>query len=282
MVVDHAGCLHEGVDDGGADELEAARGKLLRYLDRNRRGCRHARGGLELVDLRLAASEVPQQFREAGPFLHNVEIGFCAGDRAFDLGAVAYDADIVHQRVNLLGVVTRDLLRPEIVEGFAKVVALAQDGDPRQASLESVEDQLFIQRAVVIFRHAPFGVVIGDVERVFARPGAARLAVGMQFRGAAHATVCFGEGRSSAGSAMRMGRPPAVSLTPASSASDTRSVRISASPCLPAVEPMVPTCLSPARIGWPGSGEKSSRMIFTVRVRAVPRCCIRDTTSWPT
>ena len=32
----------------------------------------------------------------------------------------------------------------------------------------------------------------------------------------------------------------------------------------------------------PGSGEKSSSTTRSVRVRAVPRCCIRDTTSWPT
>ena len=32
----------------------------------------------------------------------------------------------------------------------------------------------------------------------------------------------------------------------------------------------------------PTSGEGPSRMTFTVRVRAVPRCCIRDTTSCPT
>src|SRR5882762_5950367 len=49
MVVDHAGRLHEGVDDGWADEFESARSKFLRNLDRDRRRRRHAGGGLELV-----------------------------------------------------------------------------------------------------------------------------------------------------------------------------------------------------------------------------------------
>ena len=40
--------------------------------------------------------------------------------------------------------------------------------------------QLLEQRAVVALGHAPFGVVVGDVERVGARPGAAGLAVGME------------------------------------------------------------------------------------------------------
>ena len=43
----------------------------------------------------------------------------------------------------------------------------------REARLEAVEDQFFVERAVVVFGHAPFFVVIGDVELVFARPGAA-------------------------------------------------------------------------------------------------------------
>src|SRR5690348_17821513 len=98
--------------------------------------------------------------------------------------------------MNLLRVVTRDLLRDKIVEGAAEIVALAQDGDPGEPGLEAVEDQLLIERAVVIFRHAPFGVVIGDVNRILARPGASRLAVGMQSRGAAHATVCFCSART--------------------------------------------------------------------------------------
>src|SRR3989440_7794549 len=180
------------------------------------------------------------------------------------------------------GVVARDLCWLEIVERPSEIVALAQDRDPGQAGLEPVEDEFLIKRAVVIFRHTPLGVVIGHVERVFAGPRAPHLAIGMQARRAAHATVCFVADRTESGSARRSPRPPAVSATPASSASVTRSVRISARPSCPEVEPMVPTGLSPARMAVPGSGAKPSRTIFTVRVRAVPRCCIRDITSCPT
>src|SRR5262249_330312 len=143
-------------------------------------------------------------------------------------------------------IVARDLLGLEIVEGAAEILALAQDGDPGEPGLEAVEDQLLVERAVVIFGDTPFGVMIGDVERVLPRPGAAALAVGMPARGGAHATVCFVTGGLASGSARRMPSPPAVSCVPASSASATRSVRIKASPFWPAVEPMVPTALSPA------------------------------------
>src|SRR5450631_138452 len=282
MVVDHAGGLHEGIDDGRADKLESARRQFFRYLDRQRRRCRHAGGGLEVIDLRPAVDEIPQEFREAGAVLHDLEIALGACDRALDLGAVADDAGVVHQRMQLFGVVARDLFRDEIVEGAAKVVALAQDRDPRQPGLKTVEDELFVQRAVIIFRHAPFGVVIGQVKRIFAGPWTPHQAIGMQARRPRHATVCFGAISKSSGSATRMARPPDVSGSPAASASATRSTLIRARPSGPAVEPMVPTDLSPARMAAPGSGDALSRMTRIVRVRAVPRCCIRDTTSWPT
>src|SRR3954470_3170000 len=282
MIVDHAGRLHEGIDDRRADEFEAARGQLLGDLHGERRRGRYAHGGLEMIDLGPSVHEVPQEFREAGALLHDVEIGFRARYRAVDLGLVAHDPGIVHQRVNFLLVVACDLFRLEIVEGFAKIVALAQDRDPGQAGLETVEDQLLIERAVVIFRHAPFSVVIGDVERIFAGPGATHLSVGMQAGSTAHAMGCFVGMRTTSGSASLTARPPAVSACPASSASATRSMRTSAIPLPCADEPIVPTGLSPARTLTPGSGEESSSSTLTLRVRAVPRCCMRETTSWPT
>ena len=61
MVVDHAGGLHEGVDDGRPDELETARDEFLRHLGRDRRRGGHRRRGLEVVDLRLAVHEIPEE-----------------------------------------------------------------------------------------------------------------------------------------------------------------------------------------------------------------------------
>jgi hypothetical protein len=44
----------------------------------------------------------------------------------------------------------------------------------------------------------------------------------------------------------------------------------------------VPTDFWPALTGVPASGAKSAKLTATVRVRAVPRCSIRETTSCPT
>src|SRR5262249_39228362 len=172
MIVYHAGGLHEGVDDGRPHELEAAARELLRDLSRQLRLRRGLRGGAEAIDLRLAVEKVPEQAREARALLHRLEIGAGREHAALDLQAVAHDAGVLHQRLDLLRREARDLLRREAGEGAAEIVALAQDGDPGQPGLEAVEDELFEQRAVVVFRHAPFLVVIGDVERVLLGPGA--------------------------------------------------------------------------------------------------------------
>jgi len=101
----------------------------------------------------------------------------------------------------------------------------------------------------------------------------------MQARRPRHATF-FGAERTSSGSARRMARPPDVKRNSGGKRvsgtihPDQRETIVG----LP-VEPMVPTGLSPARTAAPGSGDGPSRMTLTVRVRAVPRCCIRDTTS---
>ena len=179
MIVDHADRLHEGIDDGRPDELEAARRKLLRHRLRQRRLRRHLLGGAEAVDLRPAVEKSHSSSEKPGPFSMISSQARADSDRAFDLHAVAHDAGVLHQLLDLLRRVARDLLRLEIVEGAAEIVALAQDRDPRQPGLEAVEHQLLEERAVVVFRHAPFVVVIGDVERVVLRPGAAVQAVGM-------------------------------------------------------------------------------------------------------
>ncbi len=78
-------------------------------------------------------------------------------------------------------------------------LALAQNRDPGEAGLEAVEDELLEQGAVVPFGRAPLVVVIGDVQRVLARPGAALQSVG----------VADGVDRSEAASRFRASGLPA-------------------------------------------------------------------------
>src|SRR5262249_34437772 len=175
---------------------------------------------------------------------------------------VAHDAGVLHQRLDLLRGEARDLLRREAGEGAAEVVALAQDGDPGQPGLEAVENELFEQRAVVVFRHAPFLVVIGDVERVLLGPGTALEPVGVEGgEGGVHPAAWASPGQANCaqdGFTSRISTPPLASVCPAASASAARSRRsmASARPC--DAEPSVPTAFSPALTGVPASGAKPS------------------------
>ena len=84
------------------------------------------------------------------------------------------------RRFDLASRIARDFFRRKAIEGAAEIVALAQNGDPRQSGLEAVENQFLVERAIVEFRHAPFLVVIGDVDRVLFRPGTSLYAVAME------------------------------------------------------------------------------------------------------
>ena len=66
----------------------------------------------------------------------------------------------------------------EAEERVAKRVPLAQDREPAQSRLEPFEADLLEQAPVVGDREAPLAIVIRDVERVVAAPGAARGATG--------------------------------------------------------------------------------------------------------
>ena len=123
-----------------------------------------------------------------------IEIDPGERDRSLDLGAVAHDARIGHQRLDLRRVVVDDDLGPETVEGGAERLALAQDRDPGKSRLETIEDEFFEQGAVVPFRHAPLLVMIGDIERIGARPGAAVEGVGMDDGGDGAGRLGFGLG----------------------------------------------------------------------------------------
>src|SRR5581483_4797624 len=118
------------------------------------------------------------------------------------------------------------------------------DGDPRQSGLESVEHELLVERAVVVFRHAPLVVVIAHIERI-ARigPRAPMQAVGVEDRRSHFASPGQGNFAHSGLRGLSV-TPPATSGVPACIASPTRSSRSMARPRAPAPLPVVPTGLS--------------------------------------
>src|SRR3984893_3484406 len=176
VVVDHAGRLTKGVDDGGAAESEPSSLQILGYLHRER-GVGRDFGHVAIMVLdRPAVEKAPEVIGKAFAFL-NFQPCAGRGNGAFDFCAVADNAGILHQGIDLRAIVADDLFRIELIERGAKRFALAQYRDPGQPGLEPIEHELFIERPVVALRHTPFLVMIGKVERVVARPWAVRLAV---------------------------------------------------------------------------------------------------------
>src|SRR3989304_6406096 len=89
MAGDHARGLHEGVADGGADELEAARLEVLAHRLRLGRLGGDFGERLPAVLDRAAIREAPEIGGESPERLPRVEVGAGVSDGRLDLGAVA-------------------------------------------------------------------------------------------------------------------------------------------------------------------------------------------------
>ena len=98
-------------------------------------------------------------------------------DGGLDLRAVADDAGIVHEPLDVALVERRDRVDVEAGERGAERRPPPQDRDPRQPGLEPLEAELLEQRPVAVQRRAPLLVVVARVLGVGADPGAARPAV---------------------------------------------------------------------------------------------------------
>ena len=96
----------------------------------------------------------------------------------FEFTAVAHQAGVPHEGVDFLGVEAGELADVEARESLPVVFALLQHGDPGEPGLGAFEDELFEEPAVVPHGHAPFFIVIGDVQRIFSAPEATCLRLG--------------------------------------------------------------------------------------------------------
>ena len=97
VIVDHADGLHEGVNDGGADEFEAAAEKFFGHGARQFRFGRNLFHAAKAIDFGAAVDEIPEKFREAGAVFDYVEPGAGGADGAFDFQTIADDSGILHQ-----------------------------------------------------------------------------------------------------------------------------------------------------------------------------------------
>jgi DNA-binding transcriptional ArsR family regulator len=176
MVVDHTDSLHEGIDDGRPYELPSACAQRLgQSLGLGRRD--------RIVAVRLRPRMPHRLVRP-----HEVDkrlacVVHCEQCLGIDDGRghllpIANDAGIRQQPLNVGRPIGRHLRRIESIEGTSITLALAQDGDPGQTSLCTVEDEFLEQFPLIADGPTPVVVVIRDVQRVVPRPTTTNDAVG--------------------------------------------------------------------------------------------------------
>ncbi len=90
-----------------------------------------------------------------------------------DLAAVADDARVAEQPLDVARAHPRHAVEVEAVERVAERFALAQDREPGEPRLEPFEADLLEEAPVFADRKAPLLVVVGDVQRIVAAPRAA-------------------------------------------------------------------------------------------------------------
>ena len=118
--------------------------------------------------LRRAAHEAPEEGAEAALRLLKLEEGPGIADRGAHLLTIADDSRILQELRDLPAVVADHALRVEAVERLEEACTLVEDHAPRESRLEAVQHELGEQLAIVVERHSPFLVVVGEHQRVVA------------------------------------------------------------------------------------------------------------------
>src|SRR6266478_5833131 len=90
-----------------------------------------------------------------------------------NLQSVPHDPGIAEQPFHIARAVMRDLLRTKTVERFAIVLPFLENRRPAQPGLRALQDQKFKQFSIIMNRHTPFLIMIGDVW-FSSRPGTTR------------------------------------------------------------------------------------------------------------
>src|SRR6185503_5878367 len=94
--------------------------------------------------------------RQAALLLDQLERALGVVQRRLDLAAVAHDALVLQEPLDVALPEARHALEVEVGEGGAEVLALPEDRDPRESGLEPLQADLLVEAPVVALRKAPF------------------------------------------------------------------------------------------------------------------------------
>ena len=170
MVVDHPGRLHDSVQDRTAAEFESAGDHVFTHRIRDRAFGRDLGQGLPAILDRFPIGEAPQIRIQSAKLLLNFEDPVGVIDDGVDFGLIADDPRVGEQFLNFHVGVAGDNFDIKIVERMPKILPLAQDRIPTQASLHPVQSQEFKQHAVIMQRFSPLFVMIAGEEGIIEIP----------------------------------------------------------------------------------------------------------------
>ena len=178
VIINETHSLHECIAGCGPHERPAALFEIL------------AEGGgfgSDSQSLRLSPSEggrtrLGAELKKVG--VKRIELGeeiesaLSIVDGRKDLATMANDTRIVDKPLNIGIIELGHLIEIEVREGSAEVFALAENGEPGEASLKSFETDFLEEPEVIGDSPAPFFVVIADVFGVVSAPPAAGFVIG--------------------------------------------------------------------------------------------------------
>src|SRR5713101_2983075 len=166
VVVDHANRLHESIADGRPYEAKSALDQVTAQHSGLLRLSRDLLEPSPSVLDGYAAHELPHVAGEAATLALNDKEGAGIGDRGLDLGAIAYNAVVLHQALNICFRELRQLGGIEARKHSAVGLALSENGEPAQTRLRSLEDQKLEKPTIVVLGHTPLLIVVADVQRI--------------------------------------------------------------------------------------------------------------------
>lgn len=170
MVVDEAGRLHEGVGNNRTKELYST----FLQIGSEIFGLR-TRNGYFFVRAKLCfpTNETPGIFCKASEFFLDDEKDLSVTDSRSYLQAVADDANVFDETVDISSSESSNLFWIKTSEGFPISLTPLQDRFPRESGLSTFEDEELEEDVVVSNGAAPFLVMIGGIEFISVRDPAA-------------------------------------------------------------------------------------------------------------
>src|SRR5882757_6572750 len=131
--------LHEGITDGRADETEAFFLQILTHGVAMHRRLRDIAQVERPPTQHLAVGKLPDVVDESARLLAYLEVCLRVADESIDFEPVPDDARIQQQAFALELAVPSHFCRVEMIECRAIALALAQNGEPAQARLRTLE-----------------------------------------------------------------------------------------------------------------------------------------------